>query len=75
MAASKKPKISVARKTEPKLVSINEPLFFPIDWDKVENLEDIKLILSNMGLGCYNTAPNYSVLFKYLSDKPILIVE
>lgn len=75
MATSKKPKISVARKSEPKLVPISEPLFFPIDWDKVETVEDIKIILSNMGLGCYNTAPNYSTLFKYLSDKPILVVE
>lgn len=75
MANSKKPKISVARKTEPKLMQISEPLFFPIDWNKVESLEDIKLILSNMGLGCYNTAPNYSTLFKYLSDTPLVVVE
>lgn len=45
-------------------------LFFPVDWNKVKNLNDIKAILSNMGLGCRTSAPNYNDLKKYLSDIP-----
>ena len=29
-----------------------EAIWYPIDWEKVKTLEDVKLILENMGLGC-----------------------
>jgi hypothetical protein len=61
------------KKPESKIVNIQavqEPLWFPIDWDTVNTLEDLKLIVKNMGLGCSNQAPNYNELKKYLSDKP-----
>ena len=47
-----------------------QPQWFPIDWDKVKNIQDIKVILKNMGLGCQDNAPNYQELKKYLSDIP-----
>lgn len=46
------------------------PKWYPIDWDKVKTLEDAKIILKNMGLGCQDNAPNYEELKKYLSDTP-----
>ena len=70
MAVSEKPR---KKKVEPKVVSmqsLQEPLWFPIDWDKVETLEDMKFIIKNMGLGCSNQAPSYAELKKYLSDIP-----
>jgi hypothetical protein len=63
------------KKAESKIVNIQavqEPLWFPIDWDTVNTLEDIKVLIKNMGLGCSNQAPNYNELKKYLSDKPAL---
>jgi hypothetical protein len=72
MAVSQKPR---KKRVEPKVVtmqSVQEPLWFPIDWDKVETLEDMKFIIKNMGLGCSNQAPSYAELKKYLSDKPTI---
>jgi len=72
MAVSEKPR---KKKVEPKVVNIQsmqEPLWFPIDWDKVETLEDMKFIIKNMGLGCSNQAPSYNELKKYLSDIPTI---
>lgn len=72
MAVSNKPR---KKRVEPKVVNIQsmqEPLWFPIDWDKVETLEDMKFIIKNMGLGCSNQAPSYNELKKYLSDIPTI---
>jgi hypothetical protein len=72
MAVSNKPR---KKRSEPKVVNIQsmqEPLWFPIDWDKVETLEDMKFIIKNMGLGCSNQAPSYNELKKYLSDIPTI---
>jgi hypothetical protein len=38
----------------------------PVDWNKVKTLHDVKMILSNMGLGCSEDAPLFSELEKYL---------
>ena len=64
MAISNKPR---KKRSEPKVVNIQsmqEPLWFPIDWNKVETLEDMKFIIKNMGLGCSNQAPSYNELKK-----------
>lgn len=55
----------------PKVVNIQtapppEREWVPIDWDKVKNINDLKLIVSNMGLGCFVDSPNYEQLKKYL---------
>ncbi len=47
-----------------------EDFWYPVDWNKVKNINDIKIILANMGLGCKANAPNYNDLKKYLSDVP-----
>jgi hypothetical protein len=47
-----------------------QPNWYPIDWNKVTTIQDIKIIISNMGLGCAENAPNYNELKKYLSDTP-----
>lgn len=47
-----------------------QPNWYPIDWNKVATLADVKFILSNMGLGCSEDAPNYPVLKRYLADIP-----
>jgi hypothetical protein len=75
MPISEKPKKKrtqvVAMPLPTPYVQVNkQPQWFPIDWNKVETLEDIKVILKNMGLGCQDNAPNYQELKKYLSDIP-----
>jgi hypothetical protein len=40
--------------------------WFPIDWNKVKTLEDIKVIMKNMGLGCSIDAPAYETLKRFL---------
>lgn len=67
--------------TKAKIVKIGEPqeiqsadFWFPIDWNKVKSVNDVKVILSNMGLGCRQSAPGYEILKKYLSDTPQEIV-
>lgn len=58
-------------KSAPKIVSIPgrapEREWIPIDWNKVKTINDLKLIVSNMGLGCYTDSPNYQDLKKYLA--------
>ena len=54
----------------PSVQVTKQPQWFPIDWDKVKNIQDVKVILKNMGLGCQDDAPNYQELKKYLSDIP-----
>lgn len=52
-----------------------EPIWYPIDWEKVKTLQDVKLILENMGLGCYDNAPAYEVLKKFCFTKYVKIVQ
>ena len=52
-----------------------EPVWYPIDWEKVKTLEDVKVILENMGLGCYDNAPAYETLKKYTFSKYVKIVK
>ena len=44
------------------------PKWYPIDWNKVSTVGDVKFILSNMGLGCSEDAPNYQVLKRILDE-------
>jgi hypothetical protein len=44
------------------------PKWYPIDWNKVSTVGDVKFILSNMGLVFSEDSPNYQVLKRYLSD-------
>ena len=53
-----------------KVIPEPQPNWYPIDWNKVVSIDDVKIILSNMGLGCTENAPNYNELKKYLSDTP-----
>ena len=46
-----------------------------IDWEKVKTLEDVKVILENMGLGCYDNAPAYETLKKFTFSKYVKIVQ
>lgn len=50
---------------EAEVVNVS-PQWYPIDWQKVKTIEDIKVILENMGLGCYENAPAYNVLKKFV---------
>ena len=50
---------------ETEVVNVS-PQWHPIDWQKVKTIEDIKVILENMGLGCYENAPAYNVLKKFI---------
>jgi hypothetical protein len=43
-----------------------EAKWFPIDWNKVKTLDDIKVIMKNMGLGCSVDAPAYETLKRFL---------
>jgi hypothetical protein len=43
-----------------------EAKWFPIDWNKVKTLDDIKVIMANMGLGCSTDAPSYETLKRFL---------
>jgi hypothetical protein len=52
-----------------------EPIWYPIDWEKVKTIEDVKVILENMGLGCYDNAPAYEVLKKFCFSKYVKIVQ
>lgn len=51
--------------TETQVINIS-PQWYPIDWQKVKTIEDIKVILENMGLGCHENAPAYNVLKKFI---------
>ena len=52
-----------------------EPIWYPIDWEKVKTIEDVKVILENMGLGCYYNAPAYETLKKFCFSKYVKIVQ
>jgi hypothetical protein len=44
--------------------------WYPIDYNKVKTIEDIKLILSKMSLGVMSNVPDFEELKHILSDKP-----
>ena len=48
------------------LDQVQETKWFPIDWNKVNTLDDIKVIMANMGLGCSTDAPSYETLKRFL---------
>lgn len=50
----------------PPVVEVRDPKWIPIDWDKVQTIEDIKIIMANMGLGCHENSPNFEQLKKFL---------
>lgn len=52
-----------------------QPVWYPVDFDKVKTIEDVKLILENMGLGCYDNAPAYDKLKKFLFTSYIKVVK
>lgn len=63
-------------KKEPtlKVTSINNKhMWYPVDWDKVKTLSDMKIIFSNMGLGCATNSSNYNEVKKYLSKNGIVL--
>lgn len=71
--ASKKPETIEANVIN--LGQTREPIWYPIDWEKVKTIEDVKLILENMGLGCYDNAPAYETLKKFCFSKYVKIVQ
>ena len=81
MATAKKPTKRASKKDE--IIEANvinmgqtkEPIWYPIDWEKVKTLGDVKVILENMGLGCYDNAPAYEVLKKYTFSRYVKIVK
>jgi len=82
MATVKKPSTKRStKKAEPIEANVinmgqtKEPIWYPIDWEKVKTLEDVKVILENMGLGCYDNAPAYEVLKKYTFSRYVKIVK
>jgi hypothetical protein len=78
MATTKKKPTKKAESIEANIVNLgqtNDPIWYPIDWEKVKTIEDVKVILENMGLGCYDNAPAYETLKKFCFDKYIKIVQ
>lgn len=71
MAVSKKPRKKAAQQEVLTVKPIQQALWYPIDWDKVKTLTDLKFIIKNMGLGCADDSPNYAELKKYLSNSPL----
>lgn len=53
-------------------MKVAEVRWHPIDWDKIESIEDIKNILKHMSLGCYNNADAFDELKKYLSEEYVV---
>lgn len=49
------------------------PSWYPIDWETVKTIDDIKAILEHMGLGCSTDAPAYDKLKKYLFQNYVKI--
>lgn len=49
-------------------LQVEQPKWYPVDWTKVKNVSDIKVILENMGLGCFENAAAYDSLKKYLKN-------
>lgn len=81
MATSKK-KNSTAKVIEiplatPQVTPPVDPLvlqgaeWYPIDYNKVKTIEDIKLILSKMNLGVMSDVPDFEDLKRIISDKPL----
>lgn len=75
MANTKKPKDPKSigsTKASTKIINIAkeepQPKWRPIDWNKVTTMKDMKVILSNMGLGCSEDAPAFVELEKYLRN-------
>jgi hypothetical protein len=58
-----------------KLDSTQQPMWYPIDWETVKTVDDIKAILEHMGLGCSTDAPAYDSLKKYLFNRYIKITK
>lgn len=52
-----------------------QPMWYPIDWDTVQTVDDIKAILEHMGLGCSTDAPAYEKLKKYLFNRYVKITK
>ena len=50
-------------------------MWYPIDWQTVKTVDDIKAILEHMGLGCSTDAPAYDNLKKYLFNRYIKITK
>ena len=71
--ASKKPETIEANVIN--MGQTKEPIWYPIDWEKVKTIEDVKVILENMGLGCYDNAPAYETLKKFTFSKYVKIVQ
>jgi hypothetical protein len=69
MATTKKSKVVKINSSdsEPQFV-VEQPKWFGIDWDKVKTVSDVKVILEHMGLGCFDNAPAYETLKKYLKN-------
>jgi len=65
MATTKKSRVI---KIDSKNLVTEQPKWFAIDWDKVKTVSDVKVILENMGLGCFENAPAYDALKKYLKN-------
>lgn len=71
MATAKKRKTPQPKKRLSKLEVIKpvpEPRWRPIDFQKVKTINDVKTILEHMSLGCWDNAPAYELLAKYLKD-------
>jgi hypothetical protein len=71
MANSKKPRDpkSVGSTKVVKMATEEpKPKWRLIDWDKVNTVKDVKVILSHMGLGCSEDAPAFVELEKYLTN-------
>ena len=73
MANSKKPKDPKSIGPTTPVINMStieeqKPKWRPINWNKVNTVKDVKVILSNMGLGCSEDAPAFVELEKYLTN-------
>jgi len=72
MANSKKPRDPKSVGSTPvidmTLIEVKKPKWRPIDWNKVNTVKDISIILSHMCLGCSEDAPAFLELEKYLTN-------
>lgn len=64
--------IKLPEATQQQAVSTG-PSWYPIDWETVKTVEDVKAILEHMGLGCATDAPAYDKLKKYLFQNYIKV--
>ena len=53
MATTKKSRVI---KIDSKNLVAEQPKWFAVDWNKVKSVSDVKAILENMGLGCFENA-------------------